>query len=204
MEETNDMFKPEFPIAETDGIKHLFIDVKMSDYFEYMHYDVVNGHRDYHYDNARTFVTEDDGRFCVLINKRNGCTSGWINYSGWYEEMYFMSVVLKNSIRPLFKDQDEFMTFAAYIEPSVRLSFKENGFNEDTDDETILNNILLQHIPVTIVSVDPLQYKLNAFYVKSIARGGEKYYNWNAKMDRIPIKTHDFVQTFDEHDEHIE
>lgn len=189
------MFEPMYPIATTsDGVKHLFIDVKLSDYFELMIPTITeNGHRDYHYDGSRTYSLNDDGRFCVLINKRTGYTGGWINYTGWYDESYFMSVALKNSIRPLFKDEYEFMAFASFLEPSVRLAFKENEFNENTDDEAIFNTVVIRNLPVRITSVEPLAYELSAFYVSSETRAGEKTYDWNDEFDRIPITVHDFV-----------
>ena len=178
------MFEQEYPIASTDGINHIFIDVKLNDYFEPMNYDIEGNYKNYHY---------DDGRFCIFIDKRTGYTSGWINYTGNHEELHYMAATLKNSIRPLFKDQDEFITFAEYIEPSVRLSFKENKFDENTPDETILNNVLIQHIPITVISVNPFKYELNAFYVESVRKDGTKQYDWNTEIDRIPISTYDAV-----------
>ena len=102
----------------------------------------------------------------MFIDKRNGNTEGWINYTGSCIPTYEMSIVLKNNIKSLFKDEDEFLTFAEYIEPSVRLSFKENKFNENTPDTDILNQVLIQHIPVIFTSLNPLSYKLNIFYQK--------------------------------------
>lgn len=189
------MFTQTYPITTTDGIQHIFIDVMLRDYFEHMSYELVDEHRDYHYDSTPTYVTADDGRFCIFIDKRNGNTSGWINYAGNYVEKYLMSLVLKNSIRPLFKDEDEFTTFASFIEPSIKLAFRENGYSEDTNDMEILNTVIIQHIPITITSLNPFEYSLNAFYVKGVRPDGVNIYDWYDSIDRIPIRVHDLQQT---------
>ena len=187
------MFEQEYPIASTDGINHIFIDVKLNDYFEHMDYNIEVNYKNYDWDSSKTYSIDDDGKFCILIDKRTGYTSGWINYTGAHEELHYMAVALKNSIRPLFKDQDEFISFASYIEPSIRLSFKENMFNENTPDETILNNVLIQHIPIKITSINPFKYELNIFHVELVRKDGTKQYDWNTLMDRIPIPVHDLV-----------
>lgn len=187
------MFEREYPIASTDNINHIFIDVKLNDYFEPMNYDIEGNYKNYHWDNSKTYSSEDDGRFCIFIDKQTGYTSGWINYAGSHKELHYMAAVLKNSIRPLFKDQDEFIAFTSFIEPSIRLSFRENMFDENTTDETILNNVLIQHIPITIKSINPFIYELNLFRVELVREDGIKQYDWNTRIDRIPIAVHDLV-----------
>lgn len=189
------MFEPSYPIASTDNVKHIFIDFGLNDYFESMSCDIEEQadkhygdfHKIYHYDPSRTYSINDDGRFCIWIDKKDGSTEGWINFTGCCIPMNQMALVLKNNVRPLFQDQDEFLAFASYIEPSVRLSFKESNLNESVEDETILNSVLIQHVPVIIQSIEPFKYKLNVFYKTS-----DDSYDWNDKLDRIPVRIKDF------------
>ena len=194
------MSVPSYPVAVTDGTKHIFIDVVLSDYFEMMDYSVTGNNNNNNNNDEQSriypvlaidsyYALNDDGRFCIWIDKRDGSTEGWINYGGCHIPMHQMALVLKNNIRPLFANQDEFVSFVEYVAPSIRLSFRENGFDEETDDKIIFETVLLQHLPVTIESVHPFIYKLQIFSSPIENRRGENTYHWNPKLDRLPIKT---------------